>query len=187
MVELDCGLGAAGIVDEARLEGRDVQLDPGVDPDAHRVAIDVEQAIGWEVCLGQALPDQPQGLATGAGRTAAHVGPEVGERLTRARAPRQHEQRQERLGVASRKPDVAAGRGPRIEAAEQIDLEPDVRAWSTDGHRRFRSRLGRNVRPVPPPRAGRAGSGRQSPQTRPPLVPLSRAARSPTADLRCRG
>ena len=63
VVEVDGGFCAAGIVGQAGFESRDIQVDPGIDPDPDRVAVDVEQAVRWDAGLSEALSDQPECLA----------------------------------------------------------------------------------------------------------------------------
>jgi hypothetical protein len=59
VVQLDRGLGAAGIVDQACLEPGDVEVDPRVDPDPDGVAVDVEQSLRGDPRLGQPLAHEP--------------------------------------------------------------------------------------------------------------------------------
>ena len=123
VVEVDGGFGAAGIVGQAGLESRDIQLYPGIDPDPDGIAVDVEQPVRWDVGLREALSDQPECLAEGSCRTAAGIRPQVGrDRLSRPGSAGQDEQGEQRLGVATRKPDVTAGGRPGVQAAEEVDV-----------------------------------------------------------------
>ena len=116
VVEVDGGLGSAGVVGEAGLERGDIEVDPRLDPDPDRVGVDIEQAVRTDPGLREPLADQPQGLAKRSGRPAACIGPEVGgDRLAAARSAGQDEQREERLGMAARETDVPAGRRPGVE------------------------------------------------------------------------
>ena len=78
MIELDGGLGAAGIVGEACLETRDIEIDLRIDPDPDRVAVDVEETLGRDPCLGEPLAHQPERLAQRSGGSDSGVRPEVG-------------------------------------------------------------------------------------------------------------
>ena len=78
VVDLDGGLGAARVVDQAGFESRDIEVDPGIDPDPDGIAIDVQQFVGRDARLGETLPDEPECLAEGSGRSDAGIGPQVG-------------------------------------------------------------------------------------------------------------
>lgn len=63
VVELDGGLRTTGVVVQASLESPDIEIDPGIDPDPDRVAVDIDQLLRLDPGLGEALSYKPEGLA----------------------------------------------------------------------------------------------------------------------------
>ena len=136
VIELDGPLRLARRLEQAALEGRHVELDPRLHPDADRVRLDVEHAVGREAGLGESLADEPEGLTQRACRRAVGVGPQVGgDRLAGARPACQHEQGEEGLRVSAGQANGPPRRGTDIEASKEIHLEADSRAGSDLGHR----------------------------------------------------
>ena len=135
-------LGAAGGVGDAGLEAIGVQEMDGVGSQSERLGVRLEHRIEVQPRSRQGAAHLVQGLAQRTGGGDHRLRPEVGrDGLAGPRSAGQHEQREQRLRMATHEPDLLPGRGTDREAAEERDLQAkrgggtvshDVpsRAWS---------------------------------------------------------
>jgi hypothetical protein len=133
----DRGLGATARVRQARLELGDIECDLGVHADPERLGIDIEEAVGDDARVEEALAHEPQGLPQGPGRAGVGVGPQIrGDRLARAWPSSEDEQREQGLGVPAGQLDDTPVDRSSLESPEQGDPEPDSWFVRDGSHRR---------------------------------------------------